>query len=223
MPDMPYDGAMASPSSPPLASAAAPAGRPALDDAALGALFTEARTHGAWLDRPVDPALLVRAYELARLGPTSANSSPLRIAFVISAEAKARLLPAAQPSNVEKIRTAPVTAILAWERAFWEPLPRLFPARPQIRDFFAGLPPPVRDRIGQQSANLGAGYFILAARALGLDCGPIGGFDPAAVDAAFFPDGAWGSLLLCNLGYGDPDRLLPRLPRLPFSEACRIE
>jgi 3-hydroxypropanoate dehydrogenase len=194
----------------------------AVGDAALRVLFEDARTHTAWLDRPVDPALLHRAYELARLGPTGGNSSPLRIVFVTSADAKARLLPAVQEGNVEKIRTAPVTAILAWDRAFWEQLPRLFPERPQMRDRIAAMPPAIQERLGTQSAHLGAGYFILAARAVGLDCGPIGGFDPQAVDAAFFPDKTWGSLLLCNLGYGDRDRLFPRLPRLPFGDACRI-
>jgi len=214
---------MASPSILPYVPAAAPRERPALDGAALGALFTDARTHAAWLPRPVEPALLQRAYELARMGPTGGNASPLRITFVVSPEAKARLLPAVAEGNLEKVRTAPVTAVLAWDRTYWEKLPQLFPARPEMRDRLAGLPPAVQERLGHQSAYLGAGYFILAARALGLDCGPLGGFDPAAVDAAFFPDGAWGSLLLCNLGYGDPAQLHPRLPRLAFSEACRIE
>src|SRR5690242_17354790 len=107
--------------------------RPTLDDAALNLLFHDARTHGAWLDRPVEPALLQRAYELARMGPTGGNASPLRIVFVTSAEAKARLLPAVAEGNLEKVRTSPVTAILAWDRSFWEKLPQLFPARPEMR------------------------------------------------------------------------------------------
>ncbi|QSQ27500.1 malonic semialdehyde reductase [Pyxidicoccus parkwayensis] len=200
-----------------------PSNRPSLDDTALGLLFSEARTHGAWLDRPVEPALLRRVYELTKMGPTSANTSPLRITFVTSAEAKARLLPAVYANNVEKVRTAPVTAVLAWDRTFWEKLPQLFPARPELREKLVGLPPPLQERFGHQSAYLSAGYFILAARAVGLDCGPLGGFDSAAVDAAFHPDKSWGSLLLCNLGYGDSTRLFPRLPRLAFDEACRVE
>jgi 3-hydroxypropanoate dehydrogenase len=193
-----------------------------LDAMALSALFEDARTYSAWLPRPVDLALLRRAYELARMGPTGGNASPLRIAFVVSAEAKARLVPALNELNVAKVKSAPVTAILAWDRTYWEKLPQLFPGRPEVRDRIASMPPDVRERLGHQSAYLAAGYFILAARALALDCGPLGGFDPVATDAAFFPDGAWGSLLLCNLGYGDRDRLFPRQPRLAFDEACFV-
>jgi 3-hydroxypropanoate dehydrogenase len=186
-------------------------------------LFTGARTHHAWLDRPVPDDLLERLYALVRMGPTGGNAQPLRIVFVKSREAKERLRPALMPGNVEKTMSAPVTAIVAFDARYYDKLPQLFPARPETRDRIAGMPEAQRDQLGTQSALLQAGYLILAARALGLDCGPMGGFVPAEVDAAFFPDGAWRSLLLVNLGYGDRDKLFPRLPRLSFEEACRIE
>ncbi|HEY4241286.1 MAG TPA: malonic semialdehyde reductase [Kofleriaceae bacterium] len=188
----------------------------------LDQIFTNARTHSAWLDKPVDPALLQRAYDLAALGPTGGNAHPLRIVFVSSADGKAKLLPAMMPGNVDKTRAAPVTAILAWDHAYYEQLPKLSPHRPEQRDRVAGMPVEVRDRLGTHSALLGAGYFILAARAVGLDCGPMGGFDAAQVDAAFLAGTGWSTLLLCNLGYGDPAALFPRLPRLAFADACRI-
>lgn len=192
-------------------------------DEEIALLFNDARTHHVWLDRPVDDDLLRRAYELARMGPTGGNSHPLRVLFVKSRAAKERLRPALMPLNVDKTMAAPVTAILAYDSEFYEKLPQLFPARPELRDRMAGLPAEARDRQAYQSATLEAGYLILAARALGLDCGPMGGFDTAQVDAAFFADGKWRSTLLLNIGYGDPQKLHPRLPRLEFSEACRIE
>ncbi len=188
----------------------------------LSLLFRDARTHNAWSDRPVDDALLSRLYELARMGPTSANTHPMRMVFVKSAEAKAKLLPAVMPLNVDKVRTAPVTAIVAYDTEFYEQMPQLFPARPEMREFFAGLPEDGRTRLAEQGSFLSAGYVILAARALGLDVGPLGGFDPKSVDAAFFPDGKWRSLLLLNLGYGDAASLYPRNPRLAFEQACRV-
>lgn len=192
-------------------------------DEELKLLFTEARTHGAWLDRPVPDDLLERLYALVRMGPTGGNTQPLRVVFVRSGEAKERLRPALMPGNVDKVMGAPVTAIVAFDPRYYDKLPQLFPTRPEARDQIAGMPETARDRLGTHSALLQAGYLILAARALGLDCGPIGGFDPAKVDAAFFPDGAGRSLLLVNLGYGDSDKLFPRLPRLSFEDACRVE
>lgn len=189
----------------------------------LQLLFTEARTHGAWLDRPVAEDLLERLYALVRMGPTGGNALPMRVVFVRSHEAKERLRPTLMPGNVDKTMSAPVTAIIAFDTRYYDKLPQLFPARPETRDRIAGMPEADRDRMGTTSALLQAGYLILAARALGLDCGPMGGFDPAKVDATFFSDGAWRSLLLVNLGYGDRDKLFPRLPRLSFEEACRIE
>lgn len=196
---------------------------PRIDQTARDLLFSEARTHNAWLDRPVDDALLHELYDLAKMGPTGANASPLRLVFVRSAAAKERLKPTLMPANVDKTMSAPVTAIVAHDAQYWEKLPQLMPALPGYRERVAGMPPEVRERVGLQSATLQAGYLILAARGLGLDCGPMGGFDAAAVDKAFFPDGQWKSSLLVNLGYGDRDKLFPRQPRLSFEEACRIE
>lgn len=196
---------------------------PNASDEAIALLFIEARTHSAWLDRPVDDALLRRLYDLVRMGPTGGNPHPMRVVFVKSPAAKERLRPALAPGNVDKTMAAPVTAIIAFDTAFYEQLPKLFPGRPGMRDAVAGRPAEVRNRQGEQSATLAAGYLILAARALGLDCGPMGGFNAAAVDAAFFPDSRWRSLLLINLGYGDAGQLHPRNPRLEFDEACRIE
>jgi 3-hydroxypropanoate dehydrogenase len=192
-------------------------------DEEIALLFTGARTHNVWLDRPVDDSLLRRVYEIARMAPTSANSQPMRVVFVKSPSAKEKLRPTLAPFNADKTMAAPVTAIVARDVAFYEKMPKLFPARPEMRDAFANLPAAVVERMSYQSATLQAGYLILAARSLGLDCGPMGGFEPEKVDAAFFPDGAWKSTLLVNLGYGDPAKLFPRNPRLDFDEACRIE
>ena len=192
-------------------------------DEEIELLFTRARTHNVWLDRPVEDALLRRLYDLARMGPTGGNSQPLRVVFVKSAEAREKLRPVLFPMNVDKAMSAPVTAIIAFDSEFYEKMPKLFPARPEMRDALASRPIEVRERQAYQSATLQAGYLVLAARALGLDCGPLGGFDLAKTDAAFFPDGKWRATLLVNIGYGDPQKLFPRNPRLDFDEACRIE
>ena len=195
---------------------------PTLNEADLQLLFLDARTHNVWLDKPVDDALLRRIYELAKMAPTSANSQPMRVLFVKSKEAKERLLPAVSPSNVEKTRSAPVTAVVAYDLEFYEKLPKLMP-HVDARSWFSGAPKERIDRIAFQNSSLQGAYLILAARALGLDCGPMAGFDSAKVDAEFFPDGKWKSNFLLNLGYGDPAKLYPRNPRLDFEEACRIE
>lgn len=192
----------------------------ALSQDALHQLFDNARTHNAWLDKPVDPALLHTLYERVKFGPTAANSCPLRIVFVTSPAAKERLLVCMSPGNVEKTRNAPVTAILAHDTAFHEQLPKLFP-HADAKSWYDGNDAKIA-RDGLTNAWLQAGYFIMAARALGLDCGPMGGFDAAKVDAAFFPDGKWTADIVCNLGYGDTSKLFPRNPRLSFEEACRI-
>ncbi len=196
---------------------------PVLDDAAIGLLFLDARTHRRWIDRPVDDALLRRVYELARWPPTSANSQPMRVVFVRSPDAKERLRPALDAGNVEQTMRAPVTAIVAHDTRFFDQMAKLAPTRPDIGARFASAPEAVRDRLAFQGGTLQGAYFILAARALGLDCGPMGGFDRAKVDAEFFADGQWKSNFLVNLGYGDPEALRPRAPRLEFEEACRIE
>jgi len=192
-------------------------------DSMLDQLFLGARTHTAWTDRPVDDALLRRLYDVARMAPTSANTQPARFAFVKSAEAKSRLLPALSQGNVDKTMRAPATAIVAYDPEFYENIPKLFPARPEMKSFFSNMPELTRDFFLVQNGSLQAAYLILAARSLGLDCGPMGGFDRAKVDEAFFATTHWKSILLINLGYGDPAKLPPRNPRIEFDEACRIE
>lgn len=191
-----------------------------LDDEALDLVFRQARTHRAWQPRDIPDEILHEAYDLARMGPTSANASPLRILFLRSTEAKARLLPALSAGNVEQTRTAPVVAVMAYDLEFIEKLPRLAP-HTDARSWFAGNPALIEET-AFRNGTLQAGYFILAARALGLDCGPMSGFDAAKVNAEFFPDGKWKVNFLCNLGYGDPSRLRPRAPRLEFDEACAV-
>jgi 3-hydroxypropanoate dehydrogenase len=195
---------------------------PIVTEADLNLLFLEARTHSAWLDRPVDDSVLRRMYEIARMAPTSANSQPMRVIFLKSPEAKERLRPALSPGNVEKTMSAPVTAIVAHDLEFYEKLPKLMP-HVDARSWFAGAPAEKKEKVAFQSGTLQGAYLMLAARALGLDCGPMGGFDNAKVDAEFLPDGKWKSNFLLNLGHGDPAKLFPRNPRLDFEEACRIE
>jgi len=194
-----------------------------ISDSALDMIFRQARTHTAWLPRPVGDDLLRAVYDLAKLGPTSANTMPMRIVFVKSPAAKQRLKPALHGGNVEKTMAAPVTAIFADDQKFYEHIPRLFPAAPAFRDLFIGPENAERAKIHAfRNATLQAAYFIIAARALGLDCGPMSGFDNAKVDAEFFPDGRFKSNFIMNLGYGDAEKLHPRLPRLEFDEACKI-
>ncbi len=191
-----------------------------LPAAALDQLFNEARTFSAWQPRGVAPALLRRVYELARMAPTSANSQPLRVVFVQSREAKERLRPALAAGNVEQTMQAPATAIVAYDLAFYEKLPQLFHDQ-GARGWFAGKPKHIQTTAFRNGSLQGA-YLILAARALGLDCGPMSGFDNAKVDAAFFADSEIRSNFLVNLGYGERASLHPRNPRLDFDEACRI-
>ncbi len=196
--------------------------RSAVDEQLLRQVFLDARTHNGWRDRPVDDVLLRRVYDLARMAPTSANMQPMRLVFVRSHEAKEKLRPALAAGNVEKTVNAPVTAIVAYDTEFHEKMPTLFPARPEMKEYFGALPAAARDFVLLQNASLQAGYLMLAARSLGLDCGPMAGLDRAQVAAASFADVPWKSILLVNLGYGDPARLHPRNPRLDFDEACRI-
>ncbi len=191
-----------------------------VSEEALDQLFREARTHTAWLPQPVPAELLREAYELARLGPTSANASPARFVFLTTPEAKERLKPALGPGNVGKTMAAPVTVIVAWDTEFHEHLPRLFP-QVDMRSYFVGNQK-LADETAFRNSSLQAAYFILAARALGLDCGPMSGFDVGKLNAEFFPDGKWKVNMLCNLGYGDPEKLFPRNPRLGFEEAAVV-
>jgi 3-hydroxypropanoate dehydrogenase len=187
---------------------------------ALDQLFYDARTHSTWLPEPVPVELLRKAYELARLGPTSANASPARFLFLTTSEAKARLKPALMPLNVEKTMAAPVTVIIAWDTEFHEKLPKLFP-HADMRSYFVGNQLLIHETAFRNS-SLQAAYFILAARALGLDCGPMSGFDASKVNTEFFSDGKWRVNLICNVGYGDTQKLFPRNPRLEFEEAAAI-
>lgn len=191
-----------------------------LSDAALDQLFREARTHGAWLPKSVDDALLRQIYSLAAMGPTSANSSPGRFVFVKTAEAKEKLRPALSAGNVDKTMAAPVTVIVGMDFAFYENLPRLFP-HTDARSWFAGNEEAIR-ATAFRNASLQGAYLIIAARALGLDAGPMSGFDAAKVDDAFFAGTTIKSNFLINLGYGDRSKLHARNPRLSFDEAARI-
>lgn len=187
---------------------------------ALDQLFREARTHSAWLPRPVDDALLHQIFSLAILGPTSANSSPVRFVFVKTAEAKAKLKPALSAGNVEKTMAAPVTVIVGMDMAFYEQLPKLFP-HADARSWFVGNEEAIR-ATAFRNASLQGAYLIMAARSLGLDAGPMSGFDAAKVDEAFFAGTTIQSNFLINLGYGDASKLHARNPRFSFDEAARI-
>jgi 3-hydroxypropanoate dehydrogenase len=192
-----------------------------LSDEGLDLIFREARTHSVWLDEPVDDDLLRRVYDLAKMGPTSANMCPLRVVFVKSREAKEKLRPCLDAGNVDKTMTAPVTALLGMDIRFYEELPKLFPYA-DAKAWFKDLPANVLEYIALRNSSLQGAYFMLAARSLGLDCGPMSGFDNAKADAAFFAGTTVKSNFLCNLGHGDASKLYPRSPRLGFEEACRI-
>jgi 3-hydroxypropanoate dehydrogenase len=186
----------------------------------LDQLFRKARTYRAWRPERVPDALLGELYELTALGPTSGNSLPARFVFLTSESAKARLLPALDPGNVEKTRTAPVTAIVAYDTAFAQKI-RQLTNNPNALSFVEGKPA-LAQETAFRNGTLQGGYFILAARALGLDCGPMSGFDAEKVNLEFFPDGQWKVNFLCNLGYGDGSHMPPRAPRLSFADACRL-
>ena len=191
-----------------------------LPASALAQLFTEARSHNGFLPEPVPDETLHALYDLLKWGPTAANGCPARFVFVKSAEAKALLKEALDPGNVAKTMQAPVTVIIGYDLAFYEHLPRLFP-HTDARSWFVGNDALIQETAFRDAALQGA-YLILAARALGLDCGPMGGFDRQKVDATFFAGTSIRSLFLVNLGTGDPSKLFPRHPRLAFAEACRI-
>jgi 3-hydroxypropanoate dehydrogenase len=191
-----------------------------LDQEGLDLIFRGARTHNAFLDKPVTEETLRALYDLLKWGPTSANTSPLRLVFVRSKEAKERIAPALSQSNLAKTMAAPVTAIVAHDTRFAEKVPQLFPHNPGAAAWFANEE--VAKVTAFRNGTLQGAYLIIAARALGLDCGPMSGFDNAKVDAAFFPDGRYRSNFLVNLGYGDPKGLHPRSPRLDFDEACVV-
>ncbi|MGR3436672.1 MAG: malonic semialdehyde reductase [Shimia sp.] len=192
-----------------------------VDSGTVATLLTEARTHYGWLDRDVPDALLRAVYDMAKLGPTSMNQQPGRYVFVRSADAKDRLEPALLEGNRQKMRDAPVTVIVAHDTRFHDNLPTLFPPNPKARDMFEENEPM---RLGNAFRNgtLQGAWLIMAARAHGLDVGPMSGFDPKAVDAAFLEGTTWTTNFLVNLGYGDERKIFRRLPRLPFDDVARI-
>jgi 3-hydroxypropanoate dehydrogenase len=190
----------------------------AVDEHCLRSLFLEARTANGFLDVPVPRELFERAVEIAEVGPTSANSLPGRYVFVQSPEAKERLKPCVGPANLPKTMAAPATVVFAADLKFYENFPRTFPTRPEMRERMAGDALEKVREFARDNALLQMGYFMLAARGLGLDCGPMAGFDRAKTDAEFFPDGRFISIFLINLGYGDDTKYFPRLPRLETAE-----
>ena len=206
-----------------------------VDERALDVLFREARSYYSWQDKPVSDATLRELYETCKWGPTAANSNPARFVFVRSQAAKERLRPSLAPGNVDKTMSAPVTVIVAYDLLFFHKMAKLFPPNPGMGSLYANNPQLVETTARRNSSLQGA-YLMMAARALGLDCGPMSGFDNARLDEEFFgagkecegcdqeffPEGHVRSNFLCNLGYGDPSRLFPRLPRLAFEEACSI-
>jgi 3-hydroxypropanoate dehydrogenase len=193
-----------------------------LDDASLDLVFRAARSHNGWLDKPVTEETLRALYDLAKLGPTSLNTCPARFVFVRSRAAKERLRPALAPLNVDKTMAAPATVIIGYDERFFEKLGFLFPARPGAGERF-GANGTLAHETAFRNGTLQGAYLIVAARALGLDAGPMSGFDNARVDAEFFAGTAVKSNFLCNLGYGDPGLVRERLPRLPFEEACQVQ
>ena len=195
--------------------------RPTLHDAGRDLILRAARTQNGWLPTPVTDAELREIYDMMRLGPTSANTCPARIVFLRTPEAKARLIPALSPGNVDKTKAAPVTAIIGYDPRFYELLPKLFAHRPEMVDNFKNNAT-LSQTTAFRNGTLQGAYFMLAARALGLDVGGMSGFDNAKVDAAFFPDGRWKSNFLINLGKADPAKVFPRNPRLSFDEACKV-
>lgn len=191
-----------------------------IDDKALDIIFRDARSHNGWQDKPVSEQQLRELYDLMKWGPTSANCQPLRIIFVRSDEAKERLKPCMAEGNVDKSMSAPVVAILGMDMEFYEQLPRVFP-HTDARSWYAGKAAKIAETAFRNSSLQGA-YFMLAARSIGLDCGPMSGFDGEKLNAEFFPDGKVKVNFVCALGSGDPAKLFDRLPRLDFDEVCKV-
>lgn len=191
-----------------------------LDNHTLEILFTKARSQNGWLDQDVSNEQINQIYELMKFGPTAANNCPARITFVKSNEAKEKLKPHLDEGNIEKSMSAPVVAIISYDTEFYEKLPFLFP-HTDAKSWYAGKPEKIKSA-GEMNATLQGAYFMLAARSVGLDCGPMGGFNNETLDNEFFPDGKTKSIFICALGYGDETKIYPRGPRLSFDEACEI-
>lgn len=194
--------------------------RKPLDDEVIAQLFLAARTYNSWSDRSLDEATIRRLYELTAIGPTAANSNPARFLFITSAAGRERLRPHINPGNLEKTMAAPCCVIVAYDTKFYELMPQLFPSR-DFKPVFEGKDAVIDDLVRRSSTLQGA-YLILAARTLGLDAGPMSGFNQETLEQDFFPDGRWKANFLCNIGYGTDEGLYPRNPRLDFDQACRI-
>ena len=194
-----------------------------LDDNGFDLLFRNARSQNGFASASVPDAKLRELYEIVKWAPTTMNTQPMRLVFIKSEEGKKKLEPALSPGNHDKTMAAPVCVIVAWDTHYFTNLPRMFAHRPQAIEMFQGPEKAAHaEKTAFRNASMQGGYFILAARAVGLDCGPMSGFDNLKVDDAFFPDGRWKSNFLCTLGKGDASKLMPRLPRLSFDEACKI-
>jgi 3-hydroxypropanoate dehydrogenase len=191
-----------------------------LDSNSLDTIFRSARSQNGWLDREVSDEQIHEIYELMKFGPTAANNCPARITFLKSEDSKNRLKPHLDEGNIEKTMSAPVVAIIGYDTEFYEKLPYLFP-HTDARSWFAGKPEKIVAS-GSMNATLQAAYFMIATRSMGLDCGPMGGFNNEGVDNEFFSDGKTKTLLICGIGYGDESKVFPRSPRLDFSEACQV-
>jgi nitroreductase len=192
-----------------------------IDQNAMNALFNDARTANGFIDKAVPTELLHKVYDLAKMGSTSMNCQPTRYIFLTSPAAKERVLPAMSPGNVDKTKGAPVTVIIATDNQFYEHMPKVFPNKPDAKEMFAGNAG-LAAGTASRNGTLGGAYFMIAARAYGLDCGPMSGFDAAKVNQEFFPDGRFSVNFILNLGYMDTSKLFPRNPRLSFEEACQI-
>jgi len=194
-----------------------------IDSHALQTLFTAARTQNGWLDQPVSDAQLREVFDLMKMAPTSMNTQPARFVFLRTAAAKERLRPALSRGNVDKTMTAPVVTLIAHDLQFHEHLPRVFPHEPNARNMFEGdANRDFRSTFAFRNGSLQGAYFMMAARAVGLQVGPMSGFDGAKVDAEFFPDGRYRINFLCNLGHGDPSKVMERLPRFAFEDVCSL-
>lgn len=189
--------------------------------AAIDQLFNNARTANGFLDKPVPLSLVQQVYDIAKMGATSMNGQPARYVILQTPAAKERLLPAMSPGNADKTRSAPVVVIVATDNHFYENMPLVFPNNPNAKGLFEGNPA-MAAATATRNSTLSGAYFIIAARALGLDCGPMSGFDAAKVNAEFFPDGRCSVNFILNLGYGDSSKLFPRNPRLSFEQACTV-
>ena len=191
-----------------------------ISEECIETLFTRARSHNGWLDKDISCLQIQQIYEIMKYGPTAANSCPARLTFVKSKEAKKRLKSHLDEENIEKSMTAPAITIISYDAKFYEKLPYLFP-HTNAKSWYEGKPDKINST-AQMNATLQGAYFIMAARSVGLDCGPVGGFNNETLDAEFFPDMLTKSIFICGIGYGDQSKVFPRLPRLSFDKSCEV-